>query len=275
MLSIVNPAVQIPPRPHPGFTLLEVLVVAAVLGLLVALLLPAAAGAQARSTAVSCLGNLRQLQLAWQLYTDDYHGHLPSNQAVLLDEVWRSTPDSWIGFSNAARDTSLAPIEQGLFHRLDYNRTPGLYRCPADKAPVRNRTGGMLRQKRTRSYALNGNLAGRPAETQVTVQRLDAIPEPARLFTFLDEAEESIDDGHFLVWPAPDFRWVNLPAGRHDRTGVLSFADGHAERWHWQAPKRFLPLGNYWQPAASPADLRDLRKLQAHSLPLRDLTSLP
>ncbi len=56
---------------------------------------------------------------------------------------------------------------------------------------------------------------------------------------YLDEQEDSIDDAQFLVWPNPDDRWVNLPASRHDRNGILSFADGHVEQWKWRWSKQF------------------------------------
>jgi len=35
-----------------------------------------------------------------------------------------------------------------------------------------------------------------------------------------------IDDAHFLTWPVPDDRWVNMPADRHGQAGVLSYANG-------------------------------------------------
>jgi prepilin-type processing-associated H-X9-DG protein len=113
---------------------------------------------------------------------------------------------------------------------------------------------------------MNGNFGGRSQEVQVVLRREQATFSPAQMFVFVDEAEDSIDDGHFLVWPSPDTRWVNLPAGRHAQNGILSFADGHAEKWAWQWPKKFSPKQNYWKMVESPKDLSDLRKLQATTL---------
>lgn len=265
----VNPARKSPLVGPRGFTLLELLAVVAILGLLLSLVLPAVGQARAKATGAACLGNLKQLQLCWQMYTDDSHGAVPLNDSLLVNGAWRSAPDSWIGFSNAPQDPGDGLIKRGLFHRLGYNRVAALYRCPADQSRVRTPVGGHSAQRRTRSYALNGNLGGRSNEVQQTVRRLDAIPEPARLLAFLDEAEDSIDDGHFLVWPAPDTRWVNLPAGRHVQTGVLSFVDGHAERWRWRAPKRFTPREGYWRMVVSAHDLADLRRLQDQILLVR------
>lgn len=253
-----------------AFTLLELLVVVAILGILISLLLPAVTKVQAKASSAACLGNLKQLQLCWQMYGDDFRGRLPSNESFLVNGLWRSAPDSWIGFSNAAHDRGGALIQRGVFYQHDYNRSLPLYRCPADKAPARATDGRVLNRRRTRSYSLNGNLSGRSNEVQVAVRRFDAIPDPARLLAFLDEAEDSIDDGHFLVWPAPDTRWVNLPAGRHARIGVLSFTDGHVERWRWRWPKHFAPRDAYWKMVESPDDLEDLRHLQTQTIPVSD-----
>lgn len=253
-----------------AFTLLELLVVIALIGMLASLTLPALSRSKARASGTACLNNLKQLQLCWQLYVDDFQGRVPPNRSLLTNGVWRSTPDSWIGFSSAPHDADPYPIEQGLLFKYDYNRSVALYRCPADRSQVAGSN-----RPRTRSYSMNGNLGGRTNEVQATVDRADAIPHPAKLFVFIDEAEDSIDDAHFLVWPNPDPRWVNLPAGRHAQSGVLSFADGHAEQWAWQWPKKFSPKQSYWKMVESPKDLNDLRRLQGAILPVAQFHPQP
>ncbi|MGO8679251.1 MAG: prepilin-type N-terminal cleavage/methylation domain-containing protein [Limisphaerales bacterium] len=250
-------------RAPPGaFTLLELLVVIAVIGILAALLLPALSKAKAKATGASCRNNLKQLQTCWQLYVDDNNGLVPPNRSVLTNGIWRSTPDSWIGSSSAPYDQTFLPIQQGLLFKYDYNRSLPVYHCPDDKSTVRLPGGRNTSLPRTRSYSMSGCLGGRTNEVQHTVTRAGDIPDTARLFVFIDENQDSIDDAHFLTWPAPDDRWVNMPADRHGQLGVLSFADGHAETWKWKWPKRFIPKQSYWKQAASPADLADLRRLQ-------------
>jgi prepilin-type processing-associated H-X9-DG protein len=107
------------------------------------------------------------------------------------------------------------------------------------------------------------------------VLRASEIPQPARLFVFIDENEDSIDDAHFLTWPAPDDRWVNMPEDRHGQAGVLSFADGHAESWKWRWPKQFKHKQSYWKQVESPADLADLRRLKEAILPVANFVPQP
>ncbi|MCI0541315.1 MAG: prepilin-type N-terminal cleavage/methylation domain-containing protein, partial [Verrucomicrobiales bacterium] len=57
----------------PGFTLIELLVVIAIIALLAGLLLPGLSRAKSRAQGTVCVGRLRQLALATQLYVHDYN----------------------------------------------------------------------------------------------------------------------------------------------------------------------------------------------------------
>src|SRR5262249_18704949 len=155
MLSSAQPHMREQPTSRAGgaFTLLELLVVIAIIGILAALLLPALNRAKANAQTVACVSNLKQLQTCWQLYVDDHNGFVPPNRSERLD-VWRSTPDSWIGSSSAPTDTDFKPIQQGLLFQYDYNRSLGLYHCPSDKSRVVSADGASTGLLRTRSYSM-------------------------------------------------------------------------------------------------------------------------
>ena len=76
-------------RPHfsifqkqSGFTLIELLVVIAIIGILAAMLLPALSRSKGQATKISCVNNLRELELALTIYADDNQGFLPPRYGV-------------------------------------------------------------------------------------------------------------------------------------------------------------------------------------------------
>lgn len=60
------------------FTLLELLVVVAIIGILAAMLLPVLGVAREKARRISCAGNLKQLGMAIMMYADDHNGVLPA-----------------------------------------------------------------------------------------------------------------------------------------------------------------------------------------------------
>ena len=75
-----------------GFTLIEVLVVAAIIALLVAILLPTLRRARGVARQTVCLSNIRSIGQAFSMYRSDYDGWLPVGPANRL--AWQgSNPD--------------------------------------------------------------------------------------------------------------------------------------------------------------------------------------
>src|SRR2546422_3848067 len=70
-----------------GFTLLELLVVVAVIAILASLLLPVLGRAKTKAQGIFCMNNTRQLALAWIMYADDHNGQLVPNP-----QIWVSPP---------------------------------------------------------------------------------------------------------------------------------------------------------------------------------------
>jgi prepilin-type N-terminal cleavage/methylation domain-containing protein/prepilin-type processing-associated H-X9-DG protein len=240
-----------------AFTLVELLVTIAILGILASLIVPVLAKGRMRVQGSACLNNLKQLQTCWLMYAQDNNDLLPVNESYHDGGVWRSTTNSWIGDSSALVDRDAKTMENGLLFKYNYNRDVKIYHCPADKAVLKNDSS----RPRLRSYSLQSRLGSAGTND---LHRLAEIrePGPEEVFVFVDEHEDSIDDAHFLVWYAPDKRWVNMPASRHNQGATFSFADGHGELWKWKAPKNFAGRTDYYKTASSAGDLDDLRRLQ-------------
>jgi prepilin-type N-terminal cleavage/methylation domain-containing protein/prepilin-type processing-associated H-X9-DG protein len=213
-----------------AFTLIELLVVIAIIAILASLLLPALARAKAKAHGVNCLGNLKQLQLGWQMYADDNDGRLPL-QIFGTGYPHRSlAPGSWVT-GNAHDDLSSSNIQRGVL--FPYIRSAAIYHCPADQSTVTDHKELL----RTRSYSLNLYLGWTGwYDPRIKFRYSEIVSAgPSRVFVFLDEDERTISDGGFF-YPEPWVAPTCLPGERHALGCNFSFADGHADHWRWRWP---------------------------------------
>ena len=73
-----------------GFTIVELLVVVALLAILIGLLLPALGSARQSARRLECMSNMRQLQLANELYAGDHDDRfMPSAPELRLKNLRR------------------------------------------------------------------------------------------------------------------------------------------------------------------------------------------
>lgn len=238
-----------------GFTLVELLVVIAIIAILASLLLPALNRAKARAERIICLNNTRQLGFAWQIYADDHSGLLAYNvggngpRGIAPDTIlnWVGNTMDWALHSD---NTNLDTITRASLG--PYTRSAAIYRCPSDRVlSNKQRENGFA--PRIRSYSMNAMIgdAGEVSKSGVNennpgyVQffKVTSIPSPAKIFNFLDEHPDSINDGYFLnKWPPQpkygedddDWQWIDLPASYHNGGANFSFTDGHSEFHRWQ-----------------------------------------
>ncbi len=246
-----------------GFTLVELLVVIAIIAILAGMLLPALGKAKGRALRIQCLGNYRQLGMAWLLYIDDHHDWMPPNETLSTGgrAGLNASPRTWVA-GNAYTDASATNVQRGML--FPYNRSVALYRCPADRSTVRDHG----RVRRFRSVSMNAYMNDEPDPSDRTCwHRLSQVkdPPPSVAFVFIDEHENSIENARFVLTQPGDNRWIDFPAARHDLGPALSFADGHAEVWRLVSPatRRIAQMPPWIQNQSVRGDDADLRRFHS------------
>src|ERR1039458_791660 len=100
-----------------GFTLVELLVVVAIIAILAALLLPVLSGAKRYARRTTCLNNLRQINLGTRMYCDDSNDVMPANNGGETNAPWiayKELMKNYVGLHGTS------------------SRQDRLFACPAD-----------------------------------------------------------------------------------------------------------------------------------------------
>lgn len=117
----------------PGFTLIETLIVIAIIGALAALVIPVTSSFLKKSRQAACLGNLRQIGIAIESYLQDHNQIMPNLEA-----------------GRNSRSEEVPVMDNTL---IDYLSNEEVFHCPEDKTLFRD-TGS--------SYLWNSTQSNRP-----------------------------------------------------------------------------------------------------------------
>jgi len=188
-----------------GFTLIEMLVVIAIIALLASLLVPAVTSALAQANDTKCKSHLRQLGQGFLQYSVENKGRIPFQQ--------RDSSTTW--------HVEVAPYLEGFSNGDFYNmaqegaRPPGVFACPLSENEVR--AGNYS------DYGMNEMVNDHGQQQQSPQRMLDQVPADVMLLADSVNCDRYI--GVYLTQGGLD--------PRHRRSGVnVLYMDWHVSTSH-------------------------------------------
>jgi len=184
----------------PAFTLVELLVVLAILALLAGILLPVMARARDAARAAACISNAHQIGSALLIYTQDYEGGLPLQHPVVQTPF--TVPDG------EAQTTITGSWPESL---QSYLRSSTVWQCPSDT--------GVADGVHSASYLPNGYLTYGAFMDQTTRS------EETILLTEAANGSLAVD---VAPWLGEEIVREDIGTRHFGRANCL-FADGHVQ----------------------------------------------
>lgn len=224
------------------FTLIELLIVIAIISILAALLLPALNKARESGRQASCMSNLRQYGMVFQLYLDNNNGWYMYDKPSSPVAGWCW----WILENQGYLNWQRVKLADGSYHRKHQLTCP---RWPAPDGTLEANSGGI-------SYNLNGTADYQGGGLMGVVKgadgfyhglKISAIRRPSALVTLGEreqpERKDSVQpylSGRSCLAISAMPRNSSLDGFRlqldaHGRNSNLLFADGHVKTLDYDA----------------------------------------
>jgi prepilin-type N-terminal cleavage/methylation domain-containing protein/prepilin-type processing-associated H-X9-DG protein len=201
-------------RPRGAFTLVELLVVIAVIAILAGLLLPALAQAKSKAQSAACLSNVRQWVLAFRMYAEEYDDFFPYEGWIGEAIDQGKNLSAWYNVTTVyASQPRLADLYLQNAPPLPGQKS--IFVCPSVKASVKPTLAEPFFM-----YGFNNRMD--PNDP----------PAPAPPAQFKPGQVWRLDDTVIFTENSegkyPSTSGLYTPA-RHNRRANLGFVDGHAE----------------------------------------------
>lgn len=244
-----------------GFTLVELLMVVAIIALLAALLLPSLRSAKEKGRAAACVNNLRQIGLAFQMYLDEWQGTYPA---------WLEGDYTWGQFVGHYEINGTPGPYAGCFARIyPYLGGRGKWRlfvCPSDpvKRDLRDTTSNSGNGTGA-SYGMNASCGDGPSGLGFIAWsggntscgspgnwvRQGNLQWPAETCVVADVIGWDTSASPFGLLYRPWSGWAPLYAPRHASGVNVLYCDGHVA---------WTPLSPNFTDPSLPAATTDVRR---------------
>ena len=237
-------------RERYSFTLIELLIVIAMIAILASMLLPALNKARRHAQGVQCVNNLKQVGTVILNYSNDYYDYLPfgaDNRSSSL--YYGFTWDDVLGYGRYdGRSLTLSRAQENAFGGISDARP--LYRCPVI-------VNELLHTERRNTYVLNRRLFSPEISDSFdfkTIIRLTSVKRPSRTVAATERSSRSKFLGYInsTADMNPDQQYTNhkdengnpVPAPHSGKFNYL-MADGHVTRY---APQETLEGDSWYTP---------------------------